>query len=275
MNDTQLNLPTIREIIKEYGLDAQKKLGQNFLFDLNITDKIVRIAGDLQDKLVVEIGPGPGSLTRAILKSGCKKLIAVEKDSRCTNALNNYLLPHYKDRLSIIDGDALDMSIYDALDDKIIVIANLPYNIATELLMSMLGNVEKYSGFILMMQKEVVCRLAALPRTKDYGRISIKSQWLCQITREFDISPQAFFPHPKVTSSIVKLIPRQNPILCDEKKLDKVLLACFTQRRKIIKSSLKKIVANPKIILDKLNINHNARPEELDVAQFCALANFL
>lgn len=267
--------PPLQEIVKKYKLTADKNFGQNFLFDINLTDKIVRLAGNLSDKIVVEIGPGPGGLTRSILKTDCKKLYAIEKDPRCIAALEDYLVPHSKGRLEIIAADALDMQIYKNISASKKIIANLPYNISTQLLMGWMDIIDQFESFTLMFQREVAHRIVANIGTKDYSRLSIKSQWLCDVRKEFDISPKAFFPPPKVTSSIVNLIPKDSPITCDKKKFDLVSKAAFGQRRKTIRSSLKNIVANPEELLKKADIDFKNRAEQLTISQFCKIANML
>jgi 16S rRNA (adenine1518-N6/adenine1519-N6)-dimethyltransferase len=269
-------LPSIKDVLKLYNLNADKKLGQNFLFDANLTDKIARCKGTLDGKTIIEIGPGPGLLTRSILNAGADKVIAIEKDERCINALNDYLVPHSDNRLQIINADALKTDLYDKVDKKLTVIANLPYNISTELLFLWLDNISKFENLTLMFQKEVAMRIMAKPRTKDYGRLSIKAQLLCDIEHEFDIPPSAFFPPPKVTSTVITLTPRKAALAkVNMQTLDKVCKATFGQRRKTLRSSLKQIVSNPSDILKNVSIDDNKRPEELSIEEFCNLANEL
>ncbi len=270
------SLPSLKEIVNHYQLNASKKLGQNFLFDMNITDKIVRAAGPLSDFMVVEIGPGPGGLTRSILNSKATKIIAIEKDERCVNALNDYLIPAADGRLEIIHDDALKGELYEPLDGKIKIIANLPYNISTKLLFNWLACRNKFTSLTLMFQREVAYRIMAKPKTKDYGRLSVKTQWLCEIEHHFDIPPSAFYPPPKVTSSVITLTPRAKPLAqADESKLDQILRATFGLRRKTLKSSLKSICKDPALILKEANIAENCRPEELSVEQFCLLSRLI
>lgn len=269
-------LPTIKEIIQKYGIAADKKLGQNFLFDQNLTDKIVRSTSSLKDKTVIEIGPGPGLLTRSILDGGVAKIIAFEKDIRCINALNDYLVPASDGRLTVVDADALKTDIFSGIEGKVKIIANLPYNIATELLLGWLDRLDKIESMTLMFQREVAMRITAKPKSKDYGRLSIKAQWLCDTEHEFDIAPEAFYPPPKVTSTVISLIPLDKPLAeADGDKLEKLCKAAFGQRRKALRVSLKQITDNPLEILAKAGIGEMQRPEELSVEEFCALARSL
>jgi 16S rRNA (adenine1518-N6/adenine1519-N6)-dimethyltransferase len=307
-------LPPIKDILKKYNLNADKKLGQNFLFDQNITDKIARASGSLEGKTVIEIGPGPGLLTRSILAAGAARVIAIEKDPRCITALNDYLVPASDGRLEIIDADALQTNISDIIDGgafpisldpleaqdkvggaylnvrehtestrddvgemkgvkRVKIIANLPYNIATELLFKWLETPQKFESMTLMFQREVAMRIMAKPRTKDYGRVSIKAQWLCDVEHEFDLPPEAFFPPPKVTSSVITLTPLAKPLAeADEATLEKICKATFGQRRKTLRASLKQICQNPAEILAQAEIGEMQRPEELTVEEFCRLA---
>ncbi len=268
------DLPPINEILKKYNINADKKLGQNFLFDGNLTDKIARSTGTLDGKTVIEIGPGPGLLTRSILAAGADKVIAIEKDERCINALNDYLVPKSNGRLSIVNADALKTDIYNSTNEKIKIIANLPYNISTELLFMWLDSIDKYESFTLMFQKEVAMRIMAKPKTKDYGRLSIKAQLLCDIDHEFDLPPSAFFPPPKITSSVITLVPRKKALgQVNFKTLDKICKATFGQRRKTLRSSLKQLTSEPANILKSASIDETKRPEELTIEQFCELAN--
>jgi 16S rRNA (adenine1518-N6/adenine1519-N6)-dimethyltransferase len=265
--------PPIKDIINKYGLAADKKLGQNFLFDQNLTDKIARSSGSLEGKTVVEIGPGPGLLTRSILMAGAERIIAIEKDPRCIKALEDYLVPMSNGRLSIINEDALTTYAISKLDGKIKIIANLPYNISTELLFKWLETPEKFESLTLMFQREVAMRIMAEPKTKDYGRLSIKTQWLCDINHEFDIPPEAFFPPPKITSTVITLVPRAKPLAgANVEMLDKLCKAVFNQRRKMLRASLKQITSEPEELLAKAGINGTRRPEELSIEEFCKLA---
>lgn len=268
-------LPPIRDILHKYDIKAEKKLGQNFLFDLNITDKIARSAGNLNGVNVLEIGPGPGALTRSLLNAGAIVTV-IEMDRKCINALKGYLVPIANDRLQIIHGDALDIGVYSNLPEKIRVVANLPYNISTTLLGMWLDNIEKFSGFTLMFQREVASRIISGPNCKDYGRLSVKTQWLCEAWHEFDIPPTAFFPPPKVTSSVITIIPRPQKLFdAKQETLEKLCKATFGQRRKTLRASLKQICPDPINILRNAGIDDNRRPEQLSVGEFCALARAL
>lgn len=268
------NLPPIKEILKSYNIAADKRLGQNFLFDGNLTDRIARCSGSLVEKNVIEIGSGPGLLTRSILAAGAEVVTAIEKDQRCFEALNDYLVPKATGRLTVINEDALKEEIYDKIEGKVKIIANLPYNISTELLFLWLDKIEKFESLTLMFQKEVAMRIMASPKSKEYGRLSIKAQLLCHISNEFDIPPSAFFPPPKVTSTVITLVPRNKPLAeVNWQTLDKICKATFGQRRKTLRSSLKQLCKNPAELLSAANIEENRRSEELSVEEFCVLAN--
>lgn len=276
MADTLDGLAPLRDIIADYGLAAKKQLGQNFLLDLNLTSRIARTAGDLSDTTVIEVGPGPGGLTRAILGAGAKRVVAVERDGRCIEALNAYLAPAYPGRLAIIDGDALEQD-FEALAPKPRrIMSNLPYNIATPLLIGWLKAVRRdpaaFTGFTLMFQKEVADRLTAKPRTKTYGRLSIMSQWLCDVRYEFNIDKRAFTPPPKIMSTVVTLTPRPEPLApASWDAMEKVAAAAFGQRRKMLRQSLKSLGIDP----NDAGLKETARAEELSVEDFAKLANLL
>jgi len=263
------NLPPLRDIIAEHGLTAQKNLGQNFLLDLNLTARIARTAGDLSNTTVIEVGPGPGGLTRAILAAGAKKVVAIERDPRCISALNAYLLPAYPDRLEIIHGDALKQDFAALAPPPRYIISNLPYNIATPLLIGWLKTAPAYTGFTLMFQKEVADRLTAKPRTKAYGRLSIMSQWLCDVRPAFNIDARAFTPPPKVQSTVVTFTPRPEPLApASWKAMETVTAAAFGQRRKMLRQSLKPLALNPA----DADLQETMRAEELSVKDFAKLA---
>jgi len=263
------NLPPLRDIIAEHGLAAKKQLGQNFLLDLNLTSRIARTAGDLSDTTVIEVGPGPGGLTRAILAAGAKKLIAVERDTRCIDALNAYLSPTYPDRFKIVSGDALKQDFEALAPAPRRIMSNLPYNIATPLLIGWLKNAQAFEGFTLMFQKEVADRITAQPRTKAYGRLSIMCQWLCDVRPEFNIDARAFTPPPKIQSTVVTLIPRPQPVApASWHAMEKVTATAFGQRRKMLRQSLKPLGLRP----EDAGILETARAEELGVEDFAALA---
>lgn len=262
------DLPPLRDVIKRFGLGARKSLGQHFLLDLNLCARITRAAGDLTASNIIEIGPGPGGLTRALLDTGAAKIIAVEQDSRCVEALSE-LREAYPDRLDIIEADALETDVTTLAPAPRWIIANLPYNIATPLLLGWLRRITHFEGLTLMFQKEVADRLAAQPGTKAYGRLSVITQWLCEVRFEFNVSKEAFTPPPKVASSVVSLIPRPTPLAPAEwKSLEAITAQAFGQRRKMLRSSLKHL----NLDFAALGIDPTARAEELSVKQFCALA---
>ncbi len=274
------NLPPLREIVAKYGLSAKKSLGQNFLFDLNLTGRIARAAGPLEEATVVEIGPGPGGLTRALLAEGAKKVIAVERDERCLAALEE-IAAHNPGRLDIVVADALalDMSALLAdrgVESKVRICANLPYNIGTALLISWLTLADWppfYDRMVLMFQREVAERIVATPaRRADYGRLGVLASWRCEAKILFDVPPSAFTPPPKVTSSVVQMTPREKPLPCTVAALEKVTQAAFGQRRKMLRQSLKSLGGDPLALLAQAGIEPSRRAEEVDVAGFCALA---
>lgn len=268
-----MSLPSPSRIAEIYGLRAIKSLGQNFLFDLNITRKIVNYAGDLSGKNIIEIGPGPGGLTQAILERDSNKLIAVEFDERAIAGLAE-VSNHYPGKVEVINSDALKLDLRKVSDKPRLIIANLPYNISVKLLTNWLDYAPEFEYMILMFQREVAERLAAVPRTKDYGRLSVITQWLCEVECLFDLPPSVFTPPPKVTSTIVKITPRATPLApANRNRLENVLRAAFGQRRKMLKSSLKSILPDAEAKLIELGINPQARAEELSVEDFCKIAN--
>ena len=265
-------LPPLREVIRRHDLGARKSLGQNFLLDLNLTGRIARMAGPLAGANVVEIGPGPGGLTRALLLAGARHVTAIERDRRCIAALQE-LAAAFPGRLDVVEGDALAIDPARLGEAPRKIVANLPYNIATALLIGWLRGIAAYESLTLTFQKEVAERLAAAPRSKDYGRLSVITQWLCEVRLLFDIPPRAFVPPPKVTSTVVQLVPRRAPLApCAMADLEQVLAAAFGQRRKMLRASLRSLWADPIPGLLANGIAPTARAEELDVAQFCALA---
>jgi 16S rRNA (adenine1518-N6/adenine1519-N6)-dimethyltransferase len=268
-------LPPLREIIRRHGLIARKSLGQNFLLDLNLTGRIARAAGPLEGVTVLEIGPGPGGLTRALLAQGAARIIAVERDDRAIAALGE-IAAHYPDRLHVVGGDALKFDIAPWLGKgPVRVVANLPYNIATPLLVSWLSAEPWppwYDRLVLMFQREVAERIAAKPGSKTYGRLSVLAGWRTQAKILFDIAPSAFVPPPKVTSSLVQLIPRANPPPCDRKALERVTEAAFGQRRKMLRQSLRQLGIDPIPLLQKAGLDPTARAEDIAVEGFVALA---
>jgi 16S rRNA (adenine1518-N6/adenine1519-N6)-dimethyltransferase len=276
--DPVAELPPLREIIARHDLGARKSLGQNFLLDLNLTGRIARAAGELGRGSVIEVGPGPGGLTRALLLAGAPRVIAIEKDKRCLAALAE-LTTVAGGRLEVIEADALALDLAGLGTAPRRVVANLPYNIATPLLVAWLSRLAAepaaFASLTLMFQKEVAERLSAAPRSKAYGRLSVLSQWLCQVRRLFDIPPRAFTPPPKVVSSVVELIPRPRPLAEAElPALERVTAAAFGQRRKMLRRSLQSLGDAPALIA-AAGVAETARAEELDVAAFCALARAL
>ena len=268
-------LPPLRDVIARHGLAARKSLGQNFLLDLNLTAKIARSAGKLDDVVVFEVGPGPGGLTRALLAAGAKRVVAVERDARCLDALAE-VSAHWPGRLTVIEGDALEINPADHLDGPAKIVANLPYNIGTELLIRWIAG-DAWPPFwdaaTLMFQKEVAERIAATPGTKAYGRLAVLAQWRSTVEIPFTVSPQAFTPPPKVTSAIVRLTPRAEPVAdADRATLERVTAAAFNQRRKMLRQSLKALGGDPRAHLDKAGIAEERRAETLSIEEFCALA---
>ena len=265
-------LPPLREVVARHGIAARKRLGQNFLFDLNLTRRIARSGGLLAGGTTIEIGPGPGGLTRALLAEGAGRVVAIERDPRCLAPLAE-LAAHYPARLEIIEGDALRLDPAALTDSPRRIVANLPYNIATALLLKWLDRIGDYESLTLMFQREVAERLVAAPRSAAYGRLSVLVQWLCETSILFDIPPRAFTPPPKVTSSVVRLVPRAMPLAAaDKARLERVTAAAFGQRRKMLRSSLKPLGLPVEILLAAAGVAGTARAEELSVAEFCALA---
>jgi 16S rRNA (adenine1518-N6/adenine1519-N6)-dimethyltransferase len=268
-------LPPLRETIATHGLDARRKLGQHFLLDLNLTRRIARVAGSLTDGTVIEIGPGPGGLTRALLLEGAARVVAVEIDPRAVGALRE-LEGAVAGRLHIVERDALELDIAAQGDAPRRIVANLPYNISTALLVRWLHAAGDIADMVLMFQKEVADRLCALPRTKDYGRLSVLAQHACEVRRQFDIAPAAFVPPPNVTSTVVRLTPRPATArLADLRPLERVTAAAFGQRRKMLRGSLASLFADPTAALASLGLSGTARAEELAVDDFVRLAGLL
>ncbi len=266
-------LPPLREVIARHDLGAKKSLGQNFLFDLNLTRRIARAAAPLEGFTIVEIGPGPGGLTRALLLEGAPRIIAVERDARAQPALDE-ISAAYPHRLQVISGDALAVNWADVVSGPAKIIANLPYNVATVLLTGWLTQgawPPWFSSLTLMFQKEVAERIVAKPGAKDYGRLSVLCQYRCEVKKLFDVNRSAFTPAPKVTSSIVQLIPKPG-MECDVRKLEKVTASAFGQRRKMLRSSLKAAFDAPESVLAELGINPELRAEQLAVQDFVRLA---
>jgi 16S rRNA (adenine1518-N6/adenine1519-N6)-dimethyltransferase len=269
------DLPPLRDVIRKHDLAAKKSLGQNFLLDLNLTARIARAAGPYDDIIIVEIGPGPGGLTRALLSAGAQRVIAIERDHRAIAALNE-ISDHYPGRLSVIEDDALTFDPRPLLDGKRArIVANLPYNIATPLLIAWLTTdpwPPWYDRMVLMFQREVAERIAAAPGSKTYGRLSVLTQWRTAPRILFDISPKAFMPPPRVTSSVVEFLPRPDPLPCDRRALEKVAEAAFGQRRKMLRQSLKTLGRDPTPMLDEAGIAGTERAEDIPVEGFVRLA---
>jgi 16S rRNA (adenine1518-N6/adenine1519-N6)-dimethyltransferase len=272
------DLPPLRDVIKRHDLAARKSLGQNFLLDLNLTARIARAAGPLEDSTIVEIGPGPGGLTRALLAMGARRVIAIERDERVLGALEE-ISQHYPGRLEIICADAMEFDPRPLLGGgRAKIVANLPYNIATPLLIGWLS-VEPwppwYETMVLMFQREVAERIVAREDDEAYGRLAILANWRAETKMLFDISPAAFVPQPKVTSSVVRLVPRAVPLPCDRKTLEQVAAAAFGQRRKMLRQSLKSLGADPARLAAAAGIDSSRRAETVPVSGFVAMANEL
>ncbi|WP_455474524.1 16S rRNA (adenine(1518)-N(6)/adenine(1519)-N(6))-dimethyltransferase RsmA [Bartonella sp. B30(2025)] len=271
------NLPPLREVIDVYKLQAHKSLGQNFLLDLNLTSKIAHQAGDIKGKPVIEIGPGPGGLTRALLAKGAI-VTAIERDERCLPALLD-IEKHYPQQLQLIFNDALQQDfskLFETSSEKPRIIANLPYNIGTQLLLNWLL-VEPwppfYESMTLMFQREVAKRIVATPKSPHYGRLSVLAGWRTIAKIAFDVPPQAFTPAPKVTSSIVHIIPRTQPLACSTKKLTFITKIAFGQKRKMLRHNLKDI--GGEVLLKKAEIDGTRRAETLSISEFVTLANLM
>ncbi|WP_425087138.1 16S rRNA (adenine(1518)-N(6)/adenine(1519)-N(6))-dimethyltransferase RsmA [Stappia sp.] len=268
-------LPPLRDVIRTHDLQARKSLGQNFLLDLNLTLRIARTAGDLTQATVLEVGPGPGGLTRALLVAGARRVVAVEKDTRCLPALEE-IAAHYPGRLEIRNADALTLRLSEIADGgPLKIVANLPYNVGTQLLLDWVAQESwppAWQSLTLMFQKEVAERIVATPGSKAYGRLGVLAGWRCHATIAFDVGPKAFTPPPKVTSAVVHLTPRATPLPCDLKALERVTAAAFGQRRKMLRASLKSLAGDAQDRLEAAGIEPTRRAEELDIAEFVKLA---
>jgi 16S rRNA (adenine1518-N6/adenine1519-N6)-dimethyltransferase len=273
------NLPPLREVVQTHGLMAKKSLGQNFLFDLNLTSRIARSAGPLEDATVIEVGPGPGGLTRAILAAGAKKIIAIERDSRCLPALAE-IADYYPGRLEVIEADALQFDPRPMVGGGLVrIISNLPYNVGTALLTGWLTAdpwPPWWASLTLMFQREVAERIVATEDDpKDYGRLGVLCGWRTDARILFDVPPSAFVPPPKITSSIVHLTPKVSPLPCRIGSLEAVTRAAFGQRRKMLRQSLKAITPDPVAIITAAGLDETIRAENVPVASYVALANAL
>ena len=273
MNASIDGLPPLRDVIERHGLAAKKSLGQNFLLDLNLTGKVARTAGDLSHSTVIEVGPGPGGLTRALLLHGARRVVAIERDERCLAALAE-VSDHYPGRLEVIAGDALKTDFAAITgNEPTKIVANLPYNIGTELLVRWLTVRDWppfYQSMTLMFQREVAQRIVALPHSDGYGRLGVLAGWRTEARIAFDLPPQAFVPPPKVTSSVVHLVPRATPLTADVGKLGRVTEAAFGQRRKMLRQSLKSLGGED--LLGRVGIDGTRRAETLSIEEFASLA---
>ncbi len=268
-------LPPLREVIAAHGLDAKKSLGQNFLLDLNLTGRIARSAGRLGDVTVIEVGPGPGGLTRALLLEGARKVVAIERDDRCVAALAE-VAAHYPGRLEVIPADALSTNLDALAEGPYRVVANLPYNIATPLLIGWLTEgpwPPRWLSLTLMFQREVAERIVARAGDKAYGRLGVLAGWRAESRILFDIDPRAFTPSPKVVSSVVELLPRMDATEASVAAVERVTAAAFGQRRKMLRQSLRSLGVDPGALLEETGIDGTRRAEEIDVDGFLRLAN--
>jgi len=266
------HLLPVRDVADRFGLRARRSLGQNFLFDDNLLDRIARAAGDLSTTEVVEVGPGPGGLTRALLRAGSPHVVAVEKDPRCIAALQE-LVGAAQGRLELVEADALSLELATLTTTTPLIAGNLPFNAATEILMRLLDRAERVKGMILMFQREVGDRIAAEPGTKDYGRLSVMVQWRCAVSRCFEVPARAFVPPPKVQAVVLRLTPRAEPLYpADAEALRQVLKAAFGQRRKTLRNAMSTLSDNAVALLETADIDPGLRAERLTIEQFCALA---
>lgn len=275
MPDAIEALPPLREVIAQHDLAARKSLGQNFLLDLNLTRKIARAAMPWAAPVIFEIGPGPGGLTRALLLEGAPRVIAIERDERCLTALAP-LVDAAAGRLMLHPGDALEADFAALAPPPWQVVANLPYNIATPLILNWLAQPDRIARMTVLVQKEVAERLAAPPGSKAYGRLSVAAQWRHNVRMLFDIGPKAFVPPPKVTSTLVELQPRQRPLAeADPDRLERVTAAAFNQRRKMLRAALRPLWSDADARLQAAGIDPTRRAETLTIEEFCALARLL
>jgi len=263
-------LPPLRDVIDQYDLRAKKNLGQNFLLDLNLTCRIARSAGPLDTGTIIEVGPGPGGLTRGLLMEGANNLVAIERDDRCMPALAD-IAAAYPGKFRVISEDAMKVDPATLGPEPRRIAANLPYNIGTVLLTNWLETPQAFASITVMLQKEVVDRIVAEPGTKDYGRLSVLCQWLCNSAALFEVHPSAFTPPPKVTSAIVRLEPRAEPLFpAPRKALENITATAFNQRRKMLRASLKSLGGND--LCEAAGIDPQLRAENISVEGFCRLA---
>jgi len=272
------DLPPLSDVIRRHDLSARKSLGQNFLLDMNLTSRIARAAGPLADATIVEIGPGPGGLTRALLAQGVRRVIAVERDERAIPALEE-IAQRYPGKLTIINADAMTFDPRPLLDgERARIVANLPYNIATALLIDWLCAEPWppwYDMMVLMFQREVAERIVARENDDSYGRLGVLANWRAETKILFDIAPSAFVPPPKVTSSVVRLVPRGEPLPCDRKMLERIAAAAFGQRRKMLRQSLKSLGVDPALLAAAADVDPTRRAETIPVSGFVAMAREL
>ncbi|MEE1655076.1 16S rRNA (adenine(1518)-N(6)/adenine(1519)-N(6))-dimethyltransferase RsmA [Microvirga sp. CF3062] len=273
------DLPPLREVVRTHGLMARKSLGQNFLFDLNLTSRIARSAGPLEEATIIEVGPGPGGLTRAILAAGAKRVIAIERDTRCLPALAE-IAERYPGRLEVVEADALQFDPRPLIGEGVVrIISNLPYNVGTALLTGWLTGEPWppwWTSLTLMFQREVAERIVADESDpKNYGRLGVLCGWRAESRILFDVPPSAFVPPPKITSSVVHLTPRANPLPCRLETLEAVTRAAFGQRRKMLRQSLKSIAPDPSEIIQAAGLEETTRAENIPVEGYVALANAL
>lgn len=272
-DDSRAPLPKLGEQLRQRGLWADKRLGQHFLLDPSILRRIAAAAGALEGATVLEVGPGPGGLTRALLEAGAERVVAVERDPRFVRHLHE-LEEHAGGKLTLVEGDALTFDPCSVADGgPIRIVANLPYNVATPLVLLWFEHLACIERMVLMFQKEVALRLVAAPGSADYGRLAVMAQLLCRVERLFDLPPAAFTPPPKVSSSVVRLTPRPDqPSPALRKALSTVTRAAFGQRRKMLRVSLKALGGDPSRLLEVAGVEPTRRAEELDIATFRRLA---
>lgn len=265
-------LPPLRSVVERDGLLARKSLGQHFLFDLNLTGRIASAAGELSTGTTIEVGPGPGGLTRALLAHGARAVVAVERDRRFLPALEE-IAGRYPGRLSVLEADALDVEAHALGDAPRRIVANLPYNVGTKLLVGWLARPEAFESVTVMLQKEVVERIVAPPASEAYGRLAVAAQWRWSPRRLFDVPASAFVPPPRVASAVVRLVPRETPLApADPAMLERIVAAAFGQRRKMLRSALRALGQDPVPRLAAAGLDGDRRAETLSIEEFCALA---